>query len=197
MQIDINPEQFAASIAQAVLSALTQAASPTKQEPVAHPLLNNDASESTVEEVKRKRGRPRKAEESVVDSESVNEIIDYKPPTEAIMPGRRAIANTCAAKKVNITGKTEATSQGIIVSNRKIRFMDDKSVAKDDPRLYQNLPERVTRDPAVKIKLQCYFCRRDFEIYPGECPQAFDKMKDPVSGSMEIAIIRCDNCYGR
>jgi len=204
MKIDIDPEQFASAISQAVLSALQQN---QFDKPVAHPILNKYKSEQPIveitppiNEIKRKRGRPRKDIDSSAQTalvESTNDILGYKPPEDQLTPGKRAIANTVAAKRTQVTGRVEAKSRDLIDPNRKIKFTDDKSVARDDPRMYANMPERNPREAVNKIKLNCNFCHRDFEVYPSEYPQAFEKQKDPMTGVIETALVRCERCYGR
>ncbi len=194
MKVDINPEQFAASIAQAVLAALTQASTP---------FIDKYASDS-VSEVKRKRGRPRKAVVNNDDNfsaqpaeggESVEEILSFVPP----LP-HKPILNTIAAKRVvnNTDGivHNSLEPKPVNISGRKIKFVDDKCVSSDNPSLYANLPERNVRPPAVQADFVCEICRQSFKAYWSEMASALHKERIPGVGEGK-PLVRCDNCQGK
>jgi hypothetical protein len=189
-KIEVDADQLAAVVAQAVASALKALSEPTK--PIEQP--------KPAKSVK-KRGRPRKEkprDEAIIDDE-VKEILEFIPPIEtkkdntSLVKKRALPANTIAPRGDNEITKASVKTQSILDPNREIKFYDNKIIPADRC----NYPEPGPRDrPAKeKMKFTCSFCHQEFEAYPSEFPQAFYKERIPGIGEGS-PMIRCNVCNG-
>src|ERR1700723_283298 len=125
----------------------------------------------TVKE-KKKRGRPKKEKPTqpvtieVGDlKENLDEVLNYKPP-EVKRGDKDFIA--VAKRAVGAMGVLKSTdqTQSVLNPNRKMRFMDDRSVPPDKGTYPE--PEPTSRQSQQKVKFNCCICHRDFEAYWSE-----------------------------
>jgi hypothetical protein len=130
--------------------------------------------------------------------ESIESVLNFQP-----LPKSSAAAMIHQAKRGGTIGVqgTVASVSSVIDPHRKVKFMDDQSVGDRfpaGPKTYGE-PIPTTRNPAQMQNFRCDTCRRDFQGYWSEYPQALLKYKDASVGINveERALVKCNECTGR
>ena len=125
-----------------------------------------------------------------VESELILEDIDDDEPIPVrnnyISPSKRKNA-------IDVGDRTLARRQSFQAPKGPNKFVDNGMLCADDkidPKKYPQPTDR--REPARKETFTCDVCRRDFEAYPTEIPQAYIRLGD--GRDAQRPEIRCDNC---
>lgn len=80
-------------------------------------------------------------------------------------------AKTKSKKTVKPQAKQKPKQSGVAkktLFGGKIQFVTDANEAKDNPKLYQNLPQKNRRPPAQKIEVTCKFCPKTETLYESQ-----------------------------
>jgi len=214
-KIEVDADQLAAVVAQAVASALKTLAKPVE------PIRSSKPAKS----IKKKRGRPRNKplgidspklsmEENIVLDDEIKEALDWQPPKET----RQDRINP-VKKKILPPGIINPRPEGVIstAANKRavnefdhsqMKCIDLKIVPRDKPEdlmmddgqgnlIPYNREMKDIRPPAQKIKMTCDKCSRTFEDYPSRYPQALYRERDPSGAGEDRPMVRCEKCVGR
>ncbi len=195
MPQEISAEALAKIVNEAVSTAVGNYIALQKSKEVINRL------EEEEEKPKAKKGRPKKvkvtkeflkAAEIESQPDEVKEILEEKEP----MPDPKS-NYIVSAKRANIqnAGVLQASSaQPIGIGNRKQKFIDYPEVGDRIPQDKYPVPTE-RRPPAKKGKFNCDKCRKDFEGYYTEYPQAL--YKERIPGVAEgRPLLYCENCIG-